>query len=127
MEHKVTKHGSSNNEEDQSREIIEEFRRRFSSTKQKDIEKFVDFFYKECQKDSFLFCSNNDIQLNKLNLSHAMKIQEQVEALKSMNQLDIKEATSYLYFLDRFCKFLTQKEVAKIYYILPIKQKNSKK
>lgn len=127
MEHKVTKHGSSNNEEDQSREIIEEFRRRFSSTKQKDIEKFVDFFYKECQKDSFLFSSNNDIQLNKLNLSHAMKIQEQVEALKSMNQLDIKEATSYLYFLDRFCKFLTQKEVAKIYYILPIKQRNSKK
>lgn len=128
MEYKVSKHDSSFNAEDQLfREIIEEFRRNYSSTKQKDIEKFVVFFYKECQKEHLLFGSNNKIQLNKLKLSHAMKIQKQVDVLKSMNQLEIEEASSHLYFLDQFCKFLTLKEVTKIYYIIPKKRRISKK
>ncbi len=128
MEHKVSKLDSSYNVEDHSfRQIIEEFRKKFSSNTQKDIEKFVDFFYKECQKESLLFGSNNQIQLYKLKLSHAMKIQNQVDLLKNKNQLEIKEATSHLYFLDQFCKFLTQKEVTKLYYILPKKCRISKR
>lgn len=128
MEHKVSKHDYSYNGEDQSfREIIEEFRRNYSSTKQKDIQKFVDLFYKECQKENLLFNSNDHIQLSKLKLSHVMKIQKQVDVLKSMNQLDIEEATSRLYFLDQFCKFLTQKDITKLYYILPKKRSISKK
>ena len=125
MEHKISQYSSSYNGESQLfKELIEEFIGNYSSTKQDEAEKFLDFFYKECQKNNLLFCPHKQIQLYMLKLSHVMKIQEQVIL---MNQLEIKDSTSHLNFLYQFCMFLNQKEVTKIYYILPKKHRISKK
>ena len=126
MEQKLSKHYYSN-ENKLFKEIVLEFCGNYSSSLQKDIETFIGFFYKECQKEKRIFDLNKQIQLNKLTLSHVIKIQEQLDILKFKKELGIKEATSLLYFLEQFCKFLTQKDVAKLYYILPKKKNNYKK
>ncbi|WP_391204414.1 tyrosine-type recombinase/integrase [Psychrobacillus sp. L4] len=121
MEQKLSKHYYSN-ENKLFKEIVVEFCGNYPSSLQKDIEKFIDIFYKECQKEKRIFDLNKQIQLNKLTLSHVIKIQEQLDILKLKKELGIKEAPSLLYFLEQFCKFLTQKDIAKLYYILPKKK-----
>lgn len=105
--------------------LIEEFSIENKSITKDQITLFSNFFYQECQKEKDLFPSKKTtIQLKKLKMIHILKIQEQVELLLKKGELEKSEATLILNYLSKFCRFLTNKEIAKIYYKPPASSKN---
>ncbi|WP_342541909.1 site-specific integrase [Paenisporosarcina sp. FSL H8-0542] len=103
--------------------IFEEFINLQSKANQENSEKFILFFYKECQKEKEIFENQtNTVHFSKLEIKHMLKIQAQIELLIKHNQLEKIEALIFLDYLTKFCKFLTKKDIAKIYYKKP--QKN---
>lgn len=105
-------------------EISEEFMM-LQPNDQQNSALFIDFFYKECQKEKDLFLNQNStIQFKKLEIKHILKIQSHIEYLVIKKQLEESMAFIFLNYLTRFCEFLTKKEITKIYYKKP--QRNKK-
>jgi len=108
------------------RKLIEEFLHLHPLSKQSSFELFIDFFYKECRKDKALYSKKN-IQLDKLKMKHIIKIQDCIQNLiKDSEGAQSTVASSYLNSLGELCKFLTKKELIKIYYRVPKARKNPK-
>ncbi|MFJ7932945.1 tyrosine-type recombinase/integrase [Sporosarcina sp. NPDC096371] len=101
------------------RKVIEEFLKENHLSEQNEIEPLVEFFYKEFLKEKDLFPKNKNINLKKLQINHVLKIQDQVEFLTTNNHLEKSNAASILIFLDALCRYLTKKEITKIYYRTP--------
>ncbi|MFF5818067.1 tyrosine-type recombinase/integrase [Lysinibacillus capsici] len=107
------------------RAIIEEFSLKNKSIAKNEIELFSNFFYRECQKEKDLFePKKTSIQLKNLKMNHVLKIQEHVENLLNVGELDKSEVILILNLLSKFCRFLTNKEITKIYYRPPSSSKN---
>lgn len=102
--------------------LVNDFLKSYSSKKNKhDILTILRIFYNEIRTNSKIYSEKNlTLHLKKLKLADVMNIQTKIELEIENKNITKTKGEKYLYYLSKFLKFLSNKNIVNIYYRPPI-------